>query len=205
MSSAYNIHRRYTIRDPIGLTRPRFLLDVDEVLTDFVGRITDVISAVLGRPWTLDEVPPGVFDMFSGLEPEQVDACFEVICSEGFCATFEPREGSQEAVRELQRRFDLYLVTSPNHAKPWVYERSEWLQRFYDVRPEQVIFTYAKHVCSGSFFLDDCPEHVLSWTDHNPEGVGMLWDTPNNRRLSGYDELRVRSWNDVFLTAGRTK
>lgn len=203
MSSAYDIHRRYKPRNSASLTRPRFLLDVDEILTDFVDRAIGVISSILGRPWTLDEVPSEVFDIFSGLEPEQVDACFKVICAEGFCATFKPKEGSQRAVEELQKTFDLYLVTSPNHTKHWIPERLEWLQRFYDIRPEQVVFTYAKHVCSGSFFLDDCPEHVLSWKDHHPEGVAMLWDTPNNYRLSGYENLRVTSWEEVFQKTSR--
>jgi 5'(3')-deoxyribonucleotidase len=103
------------------------------------------------------------------------------------------------------KRYDVFVVTTPNHSLYWYYERVEWLRKNMGIPPNQVIFTYSKDICEGDFFLDDCPDHVVAWQKAHPKGLGMMWNSPNNLRLPGYDSIRVGSWGEVLKRAAQHK
>lgn len=168
---------------------------------NFVDRATDVISEIMGRPWTLENTVPGVFDIFAGMDPDVVDACFKRFGEEGFCASLEPIEGAADFICKARELYDIEVVTTPNHTPYWYYERVEWLRKRMGIPPNQVTFTYTKERHNGDFFLDDCPTHVEMWQEKHPNGLAMMWTSPNNRRLSGYNAIRVSSWDEVLELA----
>jgi len=178
----------------------RFLIDADEVLANFAEPAAKVISKVLGRPWTLEnDRPKDTFDMFGDLEHEVYVAVFEAMHVEGWCMDLDPYPGAQEAVQRIKELCDeVFVVTSPQLGRHWVYERTLWLNRYFGFKHDEVISAVAKYVCGGDFFLDDNPGHVESWQKRWPEGHAMLWTSDHNRHLKGYDHLRVNSWDTVF-------
>jgi 5'(3')-deoxyribonucleotidase len=177
------------------------LIDADEVLINFVDRAAEIISEVQGKPWTLEDTDPKVFDIFYGLPTKIVDECFRRFGEKGYCASLDPIEGAPEFIRRVMELYDVNVITTPNHTPYWYYERVEWLRKRMGVPPNQVTFTYTKELFEGDFFLDDCPTHVLKWQEAHPRGLGMMWTSPNNSRLSGYDSIRVCSWDEVLVRA----
>lgn len=175
-----------------------FLIDCDEVLTDFVPRFIPIIAGLLGREWELDELPDDEWDVFSILNETQYDAVCAIMERPGFCASFHPSDEAKEAVRELRDYCDVYAVTAPNYMPFWVNERYYWLNKHFGFNKYNIINTHAKFQVHGDFLLDDNPKHVRGWIAKNPQGVGMVWNTPNNKRLVGYDDLRVGSWDEVI-------
>jgi 5'(3')-deoxyribonucleotidase len=177
----------------------RFLIDVDDVLTDFVQRLTPILSGVLGRDWSYDEIHDDEWNLFTLLGPVQTDAVFALMERPGFCMAFHPAEGAQEAVAAIRSLgLELYAVTAPNYFPYWCSERTTWLERHFKIPASHVVHTHAKHIVKGDFFLDDRPSHVVEWARANPEGVAMLWTTPHNQRTKGYGSLRVHSWDSVL-------
>lgn len=179
--------------------KPDFLLDVDQVLADFVTPAIEVMSQVLGRPWTLAEAPADEWDMFTVLTEEQKRSVDGIIDAPGWCSALKPLPGSQDAVAELQKRCNLFVVTDPGiGGRQWVHERNIWLRDLYGLDRKRFIYTASKFMVEGDFFLDDHPRHILSWQERHPRGVGMVWSTEHNRRLKGYDSRRVGSWEEVL-------
>jgi 5'(3')-deoxyribonucleotidase len=179
--------------------KPRFFIDVDQVLADFVAPAIEVMSQVLGRPWTIAEAPDDEWDMFTVLTEEQKQAVNDVINTPGWCSALKPLPGSQEAVKGLQQLCEVFVVTNPGvGGKQWVHERNIWLADHFGFDHRRLVYTAAKFVVAGDFFLDDNPGQVIDWQVCNPRGRGMLWDTEHNRRLVGYERSRVDSWGAVF-------
>ena len=119
--------------------------------------------------------------------------------TEGFAASLEPAEGSIDFIRDLRKLANVYVVTSPNHSRHWVYDRTEWLRDHFGFDPKHVVHTHAKALCVGDFFLDDSPDHVMRWRAKHPGKDGMWWSTLHNRRLViGDPSLRVHSWDEVL-------
>lgn len=177
------------------MTKPRFLIDVDEVLADFAGPAVGVLTEVLGRPWSFEEMRPGQWDMFAGLSPDQFERVWEVVGGVGWQLRLLPYPDTQEAVECLKQHCEVYVVTS---AISWADLRLRWLDRYFSIDSDHVVFTRAKYVVRGDFFLDDHPGHVRSWQKHHPRGVGMLWTSPNNRHLEGTQDIRVHGWDVVI-------
>lgn len=179
-----------------------FLIDVDEVLGDFVTPAVVFVVDVLGRPWSLDDAPPDNWDIFSALTKEEKAAVFDRLNDKGFCASLKPTPGSQDFVRELRKRRNVYAVTAPHHSSIyWVPERNQWLGDHFGFDKKHVVHTDSKFLCKGREFLDDNPNHVIRWQERHPEGAGMLWSTKHNHRLKGYDAIRVHSWDEVLQRA----
>lgn len=185
---------------PVGPKNLRFLVDVDEVLADLRSPVMDVICQVTGR----DREDPEfrIWDLFSVLTEVERFEVFARMSARGFCGNLLPKPGAIEAMRALQGRVDLFAVTNPFDSEPWVTERYQWLSEHFGLRKNKVIFGEPKYAVSGRWFLEDNLDQALSWAEGNPDGVSMLWNTPNNDTL-GHDQLRVYNWDQVLSTVER--
>ncbi len=175
--------------------KPRLLVDVDEVLADFQSPAFEVIARITGRSYKPEDFE--VWDIFTALNDEELQAVGEAIELPGFCSSLRPTPGAVEAIWEIREFADVYVVTSPQHNRHWVYERTEWLMEHFKFKKAQIIHTAAKYMVRGHAFLDDKPEHVQHWAHENPEGLAMLWHIPNTRAI-GQGLLRVKSWSEVI-------
>lgn len=169
-------------------------MDVDEVLADFQTPAFKIIRQLTGRTYTPHDFT--VWDIFSVLGLAEVRAVLSEMEKPGFCLSLKPTEGAVEAIQEVRSIADVYVVTSPQHNRHWVYERTEWLMEHFGFDKAHIIHTVSKYMIRGDAFLDDKPEHVEAWTSENSDGLAMLWHIPNTRNL-GRDLLRVHSWTEV--------
>jgi 5'(3')-deoxyribonucleotidase len=175
--------------------KPRFLVDCDEVLADFQTPAFEVIRNLIGRSYKPEDFQ--VWDIFNGLSDGELIAVGDAIERPGFCTSLQPTPGAIEAIREIREFAEVYVVTSPQHNRHWVYERTEWLMKHFKFKKTHIIHTAAKYMVRGHAFLDDKPEHVDHWAHENPEGLAMLWHIPNTRNL-GQGLLRVKTWPEVI-------
>ena len=179
------------------MKKPRLLLDVDGILADFAGSAARLMSKVVGRTITTDEIVNWeVTDVID--EHYLKDLCKEEMKLPGFCASIEAYEHSIKSVEVLQKISEVFFVTAPMHKSvAWMPERVAWLEKVFLVDPKDIIFAYKKHVVSGDIILDDHPDNVRSWLDSHPTGTGLLWERPYNIGLR--PELqRVKSWDEVL-------
>lgn len=177
-------------------TRKRFLIDVDEVLSDFQTPVLKVVGELFGRHMTPYDFE--TWDLFSVFTKEERKALFEVIGRPGFCSTFEPKPGAVEAIQELRQIVDVHPVTRAFPSPTWHHDRTIWLMAMFGFPEPDIVSTASKHLVGGHGFLDDNPEHVEDWNAEYPNGQAMLWHIPNTRTLTQYDHFRVRSWEQVI-------
>lgn len=171
------------------------LVDVDEVLADFQTPAFEAIYQVTGKRYTADDF--SVWNIFEELTEEELKAIDALIEAEGFCLSLQPKPGAVMAIEKLRELADIYIVTSPNHTRHWVYERVEWLRIHFGVNKKHVLHAHAKFLVDGDVFLDDKPEHVHDWGKERPNKLAMLWHLENTRNL-GQGLLRVFTWDEVI-------
>lgn len=171
------------------------LVDVDEVLADFQTPAFEAIYQITGRRYTQEDFL--VWNIFEVLSPEELKALDAILEAPGFCTALRPKPHACEAIEKLRDFADIYAVTSPQHNRHWVYERTEWLKQFFAFNKKEVIHAHAKYLVRGDAFLDDKPEHVQEWSKEHPDKLAMLWHIPNTRTL-GHGLLRVYTWDEVI-------
>lgn len=113
--------------------KPIVFVDMDNVLVDFESGLAlqndDVKTEYEGR---LDEIP-------------------------GLFADMQPMPGAIEAMHELQRHFELYILsTAPwNNPSAWS-DKVKWVtQHLDDIFHKRMIITHCKNLCKGDYLIDD--------------------------------------------------
>ena len=118
----------------------RVFIDMDNVLVDFqsgLDQMSDEIKAeYAGR---LDEIP-------------------------GLFAKMKPMEGAIEAVHELQKHYDLFILsTAPwKNSSAWS-DKVDWVKKYLnDVFYKRMVITHRKDLCQGDYLIDDCGKNGTS-------------------------------------------
>ena len=106
---------------------------MDNVLVDFqsgLDQVSEEVKAVYaGR---LDEIP-------------------------GLFAKMKPMEGAIDAVHELQKRYDLFILSTAPWKNPSAWsDKVEWVTKYLDeVFHKRMVITHRKDLCQGDYLIDD--------------------------------------------------
>lgn len=111
----------------------RIFIDMDNVLVDFQSGL-DQVSEETKKEYAgrLDEIP-GLFGLM------------------------KPMEGAIEAVHELQKHYDLYILSTAPWKNPSAWsDKVEWVTKYLDdVFHKRMIITHRKDLCQGDYLIDD--------------------------------------------------
>jgi len=111
----------------------RLFIDMDNVLVDFQSGLDQVSeetkAAYAGR---LDEIP-------------------------GLFAKMKPMPGAIEAVHELQKHYDLFILSTAPWKNPSAWsDKVEWVTKYLDdVFHKRLVITHRKDLCQGDYLIDD--------------------------------------------------
>lgn len=178
--------------------KPRVLIDVDGVLADFLTGALKVINQVTDGCFIPSDVTQ--WDIFESLELNQEieDKCYEVFKSKNYAQNLRPYCGAKETIATLKEIADVFIVTSPIHSETWVHDRTEWLQNELGIGEKETVHTSAKYLISGDVLVDDRPENVRTWLEHNPSGVGILWGHSYNKDVDVGFRVENENWDTLI-------
>jgi hypothetical protein len=118
----------------------KVFVDMDNVLVDFQSGLDqvseDVKAAYAGRP---DEIP-GMFGLM------------------------KPMPGAIEAVHELQKHYDLFILSTAPWKNPSAWsDKVAWVTKYLDdVFHKKMIITHCKNLCQGDYLIDDSGKNGTS-------------------------------------------
>ena len=111
----------------------RVFIDMDNVLVDFQSGLDQVSEEVKAEyAGRLDEIP-------------------------GLFAKMKPMEGAIEAVHELQKHYDLFILSTAPWKNPSAWsDKVEWVTKYLDdVFHKRMVITHRKDLCLGDYLIDD--------------------------------------------------
>ena len=119
----------------------RVFIDMDNVLVDFLSgldQVSDEIKAMYPKgKW--DEIP-------------------------GLFAKMKPMDGAIEAVHELQKHYELYILSTAPWKNPSAWsDKVEWVTKYLDdVFHKRMVITHRKDLCKGDYLIDDSGKNGTS-------------------------------------------
>jgi 5'-nucleotidase len=167
----------------------RICVDMDEVMADTLSEHLKRYNEAFDDALTpADLAGRGLWQVAPQDRQAQVRAFLD---AEDFFEDLALMPGSQEVLKELVSRFDVFIATQamtvPNSLGP----KYRWLQRHFPfIPPQNYVFCGNKCILRADYLIDDLPRNLDRF-----EGQGLLYTAPHNLSASGY--ARVNNWPEV--------
>jgi 5'-nucleotidase len=171
------------------MERKRILIDMDHVMADissqYIKWYKDATGIEMerkdlwGKPEDLAFPQPGLIKEF--------------LHTPGFFRKAGVIPGSQEVIEELNKLFELFIVSAAMEFPQSLIEKYEWLhEHFSFINWSQIIFCGNKKPISGDFMIDDHPRNL-----RNFNGEKLLFTATHNINMQHPAFTRVNSWLEV--------
>ncbi|WP_421811649.1 5' nucleotidase, NT5C type [Flagellimonas sp.] len=110
---------------------------------------------------------------------------------DGFFAGLKVIEGSQEVLKELNKKHDVYIASAAMEFPQSLREKSDWLDEFFPFIPWQNrILCGNKHVLKGDVLIDDRSKNLGPF-----DGRSIMFTSPHNTEVTAFE--RANSWKDI--------
>jgi 5'(3')-deoxyribonucleotidase/uncharacterized protein with PQ loop repeat len=171
-----------------GPRRLRIAIDMDEVMADALAEHIRRYNALFGARFaTGDLCGRRLEDCVPPSRREAVEAMLDA----SFFTDLAVMPDSQEVIRELAARHDVFIVTAAMDVPSSFDAKFRWLQRHFPfIPPAQIVFCGDKGIIDVDYLIDDCARHFAGF-----KGRPLLFSAPHNAAESRYP--RVDSWKAV--------
>lgn len=167
--------------------RLRIAVDMDGVLADVAEQFLRYHERDFGERKSLAEVA-GV---------EELDAfphSRKHVYEPGFFLTAPVIPESQEVLKALNDRFDVFIVSAATEFPQSLPEKQVWLgQHFPFISWQQMVFCGSKTIIQADWMIDDHFKNL----DHF-SGDTILFSQPHNLLRENGRHRRVRGWTEVW-------
>lgn len=166
----------------------RLIVDMDDVMADATGRFIDYYEQEFGVRVSRDSLNHKT----EGLGfPENHEVVRQFPFRKDFFRTMRPNADSQHVVKHLNKKYELFVVSSAMEFPQSLSEKLAWLQEHFDfLNWRQFVFCGSKAVVHGDFMIDDLPHNLERFN-----GEKFLFTAPHNLQFNHYQ--RLNNWKEV--------
>jgi 5'(3')-deoxyribonucleotidase len=172
----------------------RIIVDMDEVIADPMGAIIDWYKKEYGLEVNYQNMLGGSW--VRGFPEEHRPLIRERIQSPGFFRCLPVMEDSVEVLKEINRQYELFIVSAATEFPNSLKDKLEWLlEHFPFLSWKQLALCGDKRLVYGDYMIDD---HVKNLQFFG--GKKYLFSSAHNLDILGYD--RIENWKEageIFL------
>jgi 5'(3')-deoxyribonucleotidase len=166
----------------------RLIIDMDDVLADATGQFINFYEKEFGV-----RVARESLNYKEEMErfPANHETVYQFTFRKNFFRTMEVNENSQEVVRQLNGKYELFVVSSAMEFPNSLPEKLEWLgEHFPFLHWKQFVFCGSKAVVYGDYMIDDLPHNLEKFN-----GEKLMYTAPHNMQHNHFK--RVNNWKEV--------
>ncbi|HEY3402593.1 MAG TPA: 5'(3')-deoxyribonucleotidase [Ohtaekwangia sp.] len=166
----------------------RLIVDMDDVMADATGQFIRYYERDFGVQVTRESLCHQ--DEGKGF-PANHEIVRGYTVEAGFFRTMIPNPGSQQVVQELNRKYELFIVSAAIQFPQSLSEKQQWLtEHFSFLHWKQIVFCGSKAVVHGDYMIDD---HIHNLETFN--GEKLLFSAPHNLQHTHFK--RLNNWDEV--------
>lgn len=123
--------------------------------------------------------------------PDNHSAIAQFPFRHNFFRTMRVNQGCQEVMEQLNRKYEVFIVSAAMEFPQSLSEKLQWLdEHFPFLHWRQFVFCGSKAVVHGDYMIDDLIHNLESFT-----GEKLIYTAPHNTHLNHYQ--RVNSWEEI--------
>ena len=166
----------------------RLIVDMDDVMADATGQFINYYEKEFGV-----RVERAVLDGRDEGEgfPDNHTILQQFPLRKNFFRTMVPNKNSQEVVQELNKKYELFIVSAAIEFPQSLSEKLEWLnEHFPFLTWKQIVFCGSKAVVHGDYMIDDLPYNLEHFN-----GEKFIYTAPHNTHYNQFQ--RLNNWKEV--------
>ena len=167
----------------------KIAIDMDEVLADPIHKFIQLYNRDHQVPLDLI-IKPGT-EIFQNVPEDVNDKWFEYINEKGFFRDLPVIDGAVEAVRKLQEKYEVYVVSAAMEFKNSLEDKFDWLNEHFPFISWKNIIFCGEKIVNVDVMIDD---RIKNFTDF--KGRPLLFTSPHNVLITDYE--RVDNWQQVL-------
>ncbi|QNL48623.1 5'(3')-deoxyribonucleotidase [Olivibacter sp. SDN3] len=161
-------------------------IDMDGVLADTETQYLNFYQQIYGESLSREiftNVPEG--------DALPNGAVMEFLFTPGFFRSLPVMDSAVAAVRKLQQKYDIYIVSAAMEFPLSLYEKKEWLTEYFPfIHWQHIIFCGDKSIIDTDYMIDDYCKNL----DYC-KGKPILFTAGHNLNVKHH--TRVNNWNEV--------
>jgi len=162
---------------------------MDEVLADFLKKELQVYEQEFGIKYTLEDLEGK--ELYQVVSAEHRDHVYGYPHRKGFFADLEVMEGAQIVVAELQKKYEVFVVSAAMEFRESLVDKRDWLdEHFPEISWRKTVFCGYKHIIKADYLIDDRADNLKFF-----DGEALLFSAPHNALLTDYH--RMDNWKAV--------
>jgi len=166
----------------------RIAIDMDEVIADTIDKFIELYKREHNIEVRLDEMDG---KEFNEMLPEEIKQTLkQYLHQPGFFRDLKVMPGSQEVVKALCEKYDVYIVSAAMEFPNSLLDKHDWLaEHFPFIHWKNIIFCGNK-IVDVQIMIDDRIRNFAGF-----KGRSLLYTSPHNLLITEYE--RVSSWAEV--------
>jgi 5'-nucleotidase len=167
----------------------RICIDMDEVMADTLSEHLRRYNQEYDEALTPEDLAGKNLWEVTPVDRQQQLRAF--LDAEDFFEDLPLMPDSQPVLKDLVRRFEVFIATAAMSVPNSFSAKYRWLQRHFPfIPPTHYVFCGNKNILRADYLIDDLPRNLLRF-----EGQGLLFTAPHNLAVTGF--TRVNNWQEV--------
>ena len=166
----------------------RIAIDMDEVIADFKSKHLRLFNRDYNENLTVEDLKVA---RLRDLRPHLKDEIRRYLDDPTFFRDLEVMKDSQEVIRELSERYEIFITTAAMEVPTSFAAKYEWLKEHFGFLNEMnFVFCGDKSIVRADYLIDDNVSHFERFV-----GQGILFTAPHNLKETAY--VRMNNWLEV--------
>lgn len=168
--------------------KQRVAIDMDEVIADTIEKFIRLYKQKHALDFSISAMQGKEFHELLPLE--LINTNRKYINEPGFFRDIPVMPGSQQVVKELCNKYDVYIVSAAMEFKNSLIDKYEWLAEHFPFIPWTNIIFCGNKIVNVDIFIDDRIRNFAGF-----DGRALLYTSPHNLFITNYE--RVDNWQQV--------
>ncbi|MDQ3290157.1 MAG: 5'-3'-deoxyribonucleotidase [Bacteroidota bacterium] len=171
------------------MNKKRIAIDMDEVITDSIGRFIELYQQEFKENLSDLRLPDR--NLTNTVPPERLATVKQYPHQPDFFKDLDPIPGSLEVVEQLCQRYEVFITTAALEFEHSFTPKYNWLKKHLPfITWKNIVFCGDKSIIHADYLLDDLERNLKTFI-----GTGLLFTAPHNAQVTGY--TRLNNWQEV--------
>ncbi|MBN9386140.1 MAG: 5'(3')-deoxyribonucleotidase [Chitinophagaceae bacterium] len=172
----------------------RIIIDMDEVIADPMGEMIDWYKKKYDKDVDWDKMLVGSW--LKGFPEEHQSLVMDRLKAPGFFRHLPVMEDAVEVLRELNDKYEVFIVSAAMEFPNSLKDKYDWLQEYFPFFSwRQIALCGSKDLVHGDYMIDDHVKNLKGF-----KGKPYIFTAAHNLEITGYD--RINNWKEaanIFL------